>query len=53
MNLFEQQEIKQKMFDLEKKWKDNIPVRMSNPWWKYKADRLWWLTLKRKLNSAK
>ena len=53
MDLFEQADIKKKMVDLELKWKDNIPVRMSDPWWRYKADRLLWLALARKLNSQK
>jgi hypothetical protein len=53
MDLFEQQEIKQKMLDLELKWKDNKPVKFSNEYWHYRADQNLWLALKEKLNSQK
>ncbi len=53
MDLFEEAKLKQRMAELVKKWKDKVPEKNTNEWWRYRADQSLYYTLKSKLNSPK
>ena len=45
------QEILLKINQLIVKWKDNIPPKSSNEWWRYRADQSLYLKLKQQLKK--
>ena len=53
MDLIEQISIKQKIGVLVDKWKDKKPKLYSAEYWRYRADQLYYLALKKKLETTK
>ena len=48
-NLYSDLKLKQEMARLVNKWKDKKPAKDTNDWWRYRADRSYYLALKSKL----
>ena len=46
------QEILIKINTLVNKWKDKVPEKDTNMWWRYRADQNLYLALKNKLKAA-
>ena len=45
------QDILIKIRDLTIKWKDNVPPKSSNEWWRYRADQLRLQSLNKELKK--
>lgn len=48
-NLYSDFKIKEEMARLVNKWKDKIPEKNTNDYWRYRADKSYYLALKSKL----
>jgi hypothetical protein len=44
-------ELQTKINNLIKKWKDKVPEKNTNEWWRYRADQSLYVFLKSKLDS--
>jgi len=46
-------DIQQKIEELESKWRNKEPIKYSALYWRFRADQLYIIALKQKLESAK
>jgi len=51
--LLQRIDILNKIQQLTDKWKDKVPEKYTNEYWRYRADQIFYRTLKNKLKSAK